>query len=132
MRYHNLLIECDIINLISEKSFQINSTFGSKDSNSFFLSVDLDVSLLTNTDSSIVEVGVEDTYNVSEEFYQEAHEYKLPFDLVDHFEPCLSPANPFNEPVNIFDQTKVDAELYQLVPNTRLSLRKDNKTGNVL
>ena len=94
--------------------------------------MDFDISLLTSTDSSIIEVGVEDTCNVSEELHQETYECKLPFDLLDIVEPCLSPANPFNEPAYIFHQTKVDAQLYTLFPNTRLSLRKDNKTGNKL
>ena len=98
--------------------------FDSNNVNSFFVSVDFDFSLLTNTDSSIVEAGVEDSYNVSEDLQQE---YKLPF-VFDLLEPCLSPANPFNEPANVYHQTTVDAELYQL--NTRLSLRKDSKTGN--
>ena len=94
--------------------------------------MDFDITLLTNTDSSIIEVGVEDTCNISEELHQETYECKLPFDLLDIVEPCLSPANPFNEPAYIFHQTKVDAQLYTLFPNTRLSLRKDNKTGNKL
>ena len=93
--------------------------------------MDFDISLLTTTDSSIVEVGGEDTYNGSETLNTatDSREYQLPFD--DVLEPCLSPANPFNEPAYIFHTgTRVDAELYQLIPNNRLSLRKDNTTGN--
>ena len=92
--------------------------------------MDFDISLLTSTDSSIVEVGGEDTYNVSETLNTATNslEYQLPFD--DVLELCLSPANPFNEPAYIFHRTRVDAELYQLIPNNRLSLRKDNTTGN--
>lgn len=90
--------------------------------------MDFDISLLTSTDSSIVEVGGEDTYNVSElNTATDSREYQLPFD--DVLEPCLSPANPFNEPAYIFHRTRVDAELFQLQPNNRLSLRKDNSTG---
>ena len=95
--------------------------------------MDFDISLLTSTDSSIVEVGGEDTYNVSETLNTatDSREYQLPFD--DVLEPCLSPANPFNEPAGFVqgcNPCRVDAELYQLIPNNRLSLRKDNTTGN--